>query len=88
LKLLSPIVGENISDTVKVIRLLLFGTALSGEFQLIDHDEIKWLSYPTLIDRQWAPADIPLVQAFRQLISINEFYQKNKARLTPKGNLA
>jgi mutator protein MutT len=71
-------VGENLhAYGDKLIRLIAYRVQhLSGEFQLIDHDEIKWLSISNLDDLHWAPADIPLVQAFKATISINEFYQK------------
>jgi mutator protein MutT len=48
---------------------------LSGEIQLIDHDQIKWLTISELDSVTWAEADIPLVQAFKASISLTDFYQ-------------
>ncbi|GAB2680701.1 NUDIX domain-containing protein [Aliiglaciecola aliphaticivorans] len=71
-------VGENThSYSDKTIHLIAFRVEhLGGEFQLIDHDEIKWLSAAELDSLKWAEADIPLVEAFKSTISLTEFYQK------------
>jgi len=48
----------------RVIRLLGFHVRhTSGEFHLTDHDAIRWLTVDELFTLQWAPADIPLVEA-------------------------
>ena len=38
---------------------------LSGEFQLIDHDEIRWLPIEVLDSLKWAPADLPIIEALK-----------------------
>ena len=38
---------------------------LAGDFTLIDHDEMRWLSFDELNSVQWAPADIPLVEQYQ-----------------------
>jgi mutator protein MutT len=59
--------GENIHDYGdKVIRLLAYRvTHLSGEFQLTDHDEIRWLKPEDLDDLAWAPADVPIKRKYQ-----------------------
>lgn len=60
-------IGKCIGESVfkyesKTIRLLGFITThISGEFNLTDHNEIRWLSLDNLKSLNWAPADIPLV---------------------------
>ena len=49
----------------KVVRLLAFEVEhISGEFNLTDHDEIRWLAADELFSVDWAPADIPLVEYY------------------------
>ena len=71
-------VGDNYHDYgEKTIHLIAFLVEhLSGEIQLIDHDEIKWLTINELDSLKWAEADIPLVQAFKATVSLTNFYQK------------
>jgi len=63
-------IGEFAGDSVydygaKVIRLSAYLVEhTSGEFQLIDHDKIDWLSLDELHNIKWAPADIPLVEKY------------------------
>ena len=35
---------------------------LSGTFNLIDHDEVKWISPKDILESEIAPADIPLLR--------------------------
>lgn len=60
-------VGESIYDYgTKVIRLLAYEVEhLSGDFELIDHDEMRWLAKAELDGIDWAPADIPLVNQYK-----------------------
>ncbi|MFT6898915.1 MAG: mutator protein MutT [Paraglaciecola sp.] len=71
-------IGENIhvyGD--KTIHLMAYRVEhLNGEFQLIYHDEIKWLSITDLESLQWAEADIPLIHTFKSTVSLTGFYQK------------
>ena len=41
---------------------------IEGDFQLVDHDESRWLSADELESVKWAPADIPLVELCRDLL--------------------
>jgi 8-oxo-dGTP diphosphatase len=60
-------VGERVgpelelSDTA-VMRVYL-ATLVSGEPQLTDHDEHRWLSADELYDVPWIPADAPALSA-------------------------
>lgn len=79
-------VGEFVAESIfdygdKRIRLLAYKVKhLSGEFQLIDHDEIRWLPIEELDSLKWAPADIPIIEALMQQAkakSTSEFYSNN-----------
>jgi mutator protein MutT len=65
-------VGEFVAESIfdygdKRIRLLAYKVKhLSGEFQLIDHDEIRWLPIEELDSLKWAPADLPIIEALKQ----------------------
>ncbi len=60
-------IGESLYDYgSKIVRLLAFEVEhISGDFELIDHDEVRWLAFDELSDLKWAPADIPIVNIFR-----------------------
>jgi 8-oxo-dGTP diphosphatase len=45
-----------------VMRVFL-ATLVSGELQLTDHDEHRWLSADELYDVPWIPADAPVLSA-------------------------
>ena len=74
-------VGESIYDYgTKVIRLMAYMVEhIEGEFELIDHDEMRWLSLDELNEVNWAPADIPLVEKYKNLASTSEYYRTNAA---------
>jgi mutator protein MutT len=59
--------GENTHDYgTKTIQLLAYQvTHVSGEFELMAHDQSRWLSPDELDQVKWAPADIPLVALYR-----------------------
>ena len=65
-------VGEFVAESIfdygdKRIRLLAYKVKhVSGEFQLIDHDEICWLPVEELDNLKWAPADLPIIEALKQ----------------------
>jgi len=65
--------GENVHDYgEKIIKLVAYHvTHVSGEFRLTDHDELRWFEGTELYDVEWAPADIPLLQAARSLLDEN-----------------
>lgn len=47
----------------KTIRLLPFlCTWESGLIQLLEHEEVRWLTKEELFSVTWAPADLPIVQ--------------------------
>jgi mutator protein MutT len=79
-------VGEFVAESIfdygdKRIRLLAYKAKhVSGEFQLIDHDEIRWLPIEELDTLKWAPADLPIIKALKQQAkarSTAEFYSNN-----------
>jgi 8-oxo-dGTP diphosphatase len=59
--------GESIYDYgPKTIHLLAYRVEhILGDFQLMAHDEIRWLSIDELDQVEWAPADIPLVELYK-----------------------
>lgn len=55
-------------DGKRHIRLLPFVCRLlGGELCLLEHDAIEWVAPNALMDRNWAPADIPIVQHFLKM---------------------
>lgn len=62
-------VGETVYAYSKfTIRLLGYRVKiLSGEFCLIDHDKVQWVSLAEIDSFQLAPADIPLLACYRRL---------------------
>jgi 8-oxo-dGTP diphosphatase len=64
-------VGDYFGDSfydygTKTIHLLAYQvTHISGEFELIAHDQLRWLALDELDEVKWAPADIPLVALYR-----------------------
>ncbi|RLA44482.1 MAG: 8-oxo-dGTP diphosphatase MutT [Gammaproteobacteria bacterium] len=62
--------GESVFDYgEKIIKLLAYQvTHVNGEFQLNDHDEMRWLARAEIYDVDWAPADIPLLETALSLI--------------------
>jgi mutator protein MutT len=79
-------IGEFIAESIfdygdKRIRLLAYKVKhVSGEFQLVDHDEIRWLPIEELDRLKWAPADLPIIEALKQQVKAQptaEFYSNN-----------
>ena len=79
-------IGEFVAESIfdygdKRIRLLAYKAKhLSGEFQLIDHDEIRWLPIEALDSLNWAPADLPIIEALKLQAKAQptaEFYSNN-----------
>jgi len=62
-----PLVAENTFDYGdRTVRLLGYRAKyLSGNFQLNDHDEIQWVSLNEFGKFDFAPADLPLIEALR-----------------------
>ena len=57
-------IGESLFDYGnRNIRLLGYlATYISGEFQLNDHEEIRWISKEEFGQFDFAPADLPLIE--------------------------
>ena len=74
-----PFVGENLHNYGnKVIRLLAFEVEhISGDFVLVDHDQLRWLSPDELFHVNWAPADIPLVEQYQAAARTSAYYTGN-----------
>ena len=66
---IGALIGESLYDYGdKIVRLLAFEVEhISGEFELIDHEEIRWLTFDELYSVNWAPADIPIVNLCHML---------------------
>lgn len=62
--------GESLYDYgAKKVRLLAYHTEhITGDFQLIDHDDVRWLAIDELASVAWAPADIPFLEICRELL--------------------
>lgn len=71
--------GENIHRYCdKTIHLAAYLVEhIGGEFELKDHDEMRWLTLDELNTVDWAPADIPLVEIYKAQKSTQSFYQSN-----------
>ena len=85
-------IGENVhAYENKTIRLIAYQVEhLSGDFQLFDHDQVKWLAISELDSLAWAEADIPLIGQLKSKISLTSFYQKQAksyAQVTANINL-
>ena len=52
----------------KMVKLLAYlVTHDKGDFKLIDHDKVLWLSPQELGSINWAPADVPLVEKYQSM---------------------
>ena len=62
--------GESVYDYgVSIVRLMAYQVEhLSGEFELVDHDELCWLSVDDLDTVDWAPADVSLVEHYKEKV--------------------
>lgn len=59
---------SNWQDGNRLIRLLPFRCRiLGGELCLLEHDAAEWVAPLALMERNWAPADIPIVQHFLKM---------------------
>lgn len=65
------LVAENIHDYgTKRVRLLAYSARIvEGKPSLRDHDALLWLEPRNLRSINWAPADIPLVDAYLEQLS-------------------
>ena len=61
-------VGEQVAHTVHeygfgIVALTTFSCELvSGDLQLTEHAELRWLAPDALFSLEWAPADVPAVE--------------------------
>jgi 8-oxo-dGTP diphosphatase len=62
--------GDLLIGETAVLRVYL-ATLLSGEPQLVDHDEHRWLGVHELDEVPWIPVDAPLIAELRQLLGSN-----------------
>ncbi|MBT7951038.1 MAG: NUDIX domain-containing protein [Gammaproteobacteria bacterium] len=72
-------VGESVYDYgTKIVRLLAYQVEhVTGDFQLSDHDEIRWLSLNELDALKWAPADVSLIEQYKAHVSTSAYYDRN-----------
>ena len=72
-------IGESVYDYgEKVVRLLGYEVEhTAGDFELLDHDELRWLEIDQLADVKWAPADIPLVEQYEARARATGYYSTN-----------
>ena len=66
---LDAVVGERLGDDVAIgetaVLRVYVCEAGDGEPALIDHDRHRWLAADELLDVDWIPVDLPLVEALR-----------------------
>ena len=69
-------IGESVYDYgEKVVRLLAYEVEhTAGNFELVDHDELRWLEINQLADLKWVPADIPLVEQYEARANTVGYY--------------
>lgn len=62
-------VGENTHhyEDKSICLMAYIAQHTGGDFELRDHDQISWLTIDKLDSVDWAPADIPLVDAYYSL---------------------
>jgi 8-oxo-dGTP diphosphatase len=62
--------GESLFDYgTKIIRLMAYRVEhVAGDFKLLAHDELRWLSLDELDQVKWAPADVTLVDQLKLLM--------------------
>jgi len=72
-------VGESIYDYgTKLVHLMAYQVEhLAGDFQLIDHDDMRWLTLADVDTVEWAPADIPLVEQYKTMAGTAAYYDDN-----------
>lgn len=61
--------GDVSIGSTAVLRVYLC-RLLSGEPQLVDHDQHRWLSTDELDEVPWLPVDLPLVAALREVLLV------------------
>ena len=76
-------IGEFVAESIfdygerKICLLAYRVQQFSGEIKLQDHDQSRWLPLQAMDSLQWAPADIPILQALKtqaQVLETAKFY--------------
>lgn len=67
---IGPYIGESVFDYgTTIVRLIAYEVEhLAGTIELVDHDEMRWLSFNELNAVKWAPADIPFVDQLKNSV--------------------
>ena len=80
--------GESVYHyETKSIRLLAYQVRhISGQFELRDHDQLRWLAVSDLRNIQWAPADVPLVEQYLTTAGTLAFYDTNAKQYCAETN--
>jgi 8-oxo-dGTP diphosphatase len=60
--------GDLLIGSTAVLRVYLC-RLVSGQPQLVDHDQHRWLRADELLDVPWIPVDLPLVEELRVLLA-------------------
>jgi 8-oxo-dGTP diphosphatase len=63
-KLLTPVLHAYPTKTIQLIPFL--ANWESGNLQLTEHAQSRWLSPQDLLSLDWAPADLPIVQELQE----------------------
>lgn len=73
--LIDASIGDHITTTEHeydfgiVVLSTFYCTVQSGEPQLTEHEEVRWISPDELRDLEWAPADVPAVNLIVEQLS-------------------
>lgn len=72
-------IGESVYDYgEKVVHLQGYEVEhTGGVFELVDHDELRWLNIDQLTDVKWAPADLSLVRQYEAQTRAGSYYSNN-----------
>ena len=68
-------VGRRLAESVFAyphvdVRLVAYACVIvGGEVRPTEHDAVRWLAAPELGEVQWAPADVPLLTAVREVLA-------------------
>jgi 8-oxo-dGTP diphosphatase len=60
--------GEDVRIGETAVLRVYLCRLVSGEPQLVDHDEHRWLPAAELLEVPWVPVDLPLVEELRTLL--------------------
>ena len=60
--------GQDLPIGATAVLRVYVAELLSGEPALVDHDAHRWLGVDELLDVDWIPVDLPLVEQLRPLL--------------------